>query len=141
VAKHQLTLETGHSSAEDGLLIVREAHKRGVQHIVVTHAMAPPVRMTIPQMQQAARDGAFIEFVYSSTLGPAHVVEIPDFVKAIRAIGPASCILSSDLGQPANPLHPDGLVLFFQALLKEGISQADIDLMSKTNSAKALGLQ
>ena len=141
VAKHQLTLETGHSSAADGLLIVSEAHKRGVQHIVVTHAMSAPVRMTIPQMQQAARDGAFIEFVYSSTLGPSHVVEIPDFAKAIRAISPASCILSSDLGQPANPLHPDGLVVFFQALLKEGISQADIDLMSKINPAKALGLQ
>src|SRR6202043_4087959 len=55
VAKHHLTLETGHSSAEDGLLIVREAHQRGVQHIVVTHAMAAPVRMTLPQMQQAGR--------------------------------------------------------------------------------------
>ena len=40
VAKHQLTLETGHSSATDGLLIVHEARKRGVNHIVVTHAMA-----------------------------------------------------------------------------------------------------
>ncbi len=65
-----ITLETGHSSPADGLLIVREARMRGVQHIVVTHAMASVVRMTIPQMQEAARDGAFIEFVYSSTLGP-----------------------------------------------------------------------
>ena len=141
VAKNQLTLETGHSSAEDGLLIVREAHKKGVQHIVLTHAMAAPVQMTIPQMQQAARDGALIEFAYSSTLGANHVVDIPDYAKAIRAIGPNSCILSSDLGQPANPLHPDGMIMFFQALLKEGISQADIDLMSKTNPARALGLQ
>jgi len=141
VAKHQLTLETGHSSAEDGLLIVHEAHMRGVQHIVVTHAMAAPVLMTIPQMQQAARDGAFIEFVYSSTLGANAVVTIPEFANAIRAVGPNSCILSSDLGQPQNPLHPDGMLMFFQALLKEGIPQADIDLMSKTNPAKALGLQ
>jgi hypothetical protein len=140
-AKHQLTLETGHSSAEDGLLIVHEAHMRGVQHIVVTHAMAAPVRMTIPQMQQAVRDGAFIEFVYSSTLGANAVVTIPEFAKAIRAVGPSSCILSSDLGQPQNPLHTDGMLMFFQALLKEGIPQADIDLMSKTNPAKALGLQ
>jgi len=141
VARHQLLLETGHSSPADGLLIVSEAHKRGVQHIVVTHAMSSVVRMTIPQMQQAARDGAFIEFVYSSTLGSNPVSTIPDFAKAIRAIGPAYCILASDLGQPANPLHPDGMALFFQALLKEGISEADIDLMSKTNPAKALGLQ
>ncbi len=129
VAKNQLTLETGHSSAEDGLLIIHEARQRGVQHIVVTHAMAPEIGMTIPQMQQAARDGAYIEFVYSGTLG------------AIRAVGPNSCILASDLGQVGNPFHPDGLVLFFAALRKEGISQAEIDLMSKTNPAKALGLQ
>ena len=140
VAKHQLTLETGHSSAQDGLLIVHEAHQRGVQHIVVTHAMAPQIAMTIAQMQQAARDGAFIEFVYSGTLGPNAKVGIPDFAKAIRALGPDYCILSSDLGQVGNPLHPDGLVLFFEALRKEGIPQADIDMMSKTNPAKALGL-
>jgi urease gamma subunit len=140
VTRHQLTLETGHSSAKDGLLIVHEAHQRGVQHIVVTHAMAPQIAMTIAQMQEAARDGAFIEFVYSGTLGPNSKVGIPDFAKAIRAVGPDSCILSSDLGQVGNPLHPDGLALFFEALRKEGISQAEIDLMSRMNPAKALGL-
>src|ERR1017187_10860627 len=36
VAQHQLTLETGHSSAEEGLMIIREARQQGVQHIVVT---------------------------------------------------------------------------------------------------------
>ena len=145
VAKHQLTLETGHSSAADGLLIVHAARQAGVQHVVVTHAMADPVRMTIPQMQQAARDGAYIEFVYGATIPPNNgtlaAVSMSDYAKAIRAVGPQLCILSSDLGQPGRPLHPDGLAQFFQALRKEGISQTDIDLMSKTNPARALGLQ
>jgi len=145
VAKHQLTLETGHSSATDGLLIVHAARQAGVQHVVVTHAMADPVRMTIPQMQQAALDGAYIEFVYGATIPPNNgtlaAVSMSDYAKAIRAVGPQLCILSSDLGQPGRPLHPDGLAQFFQALRKEGISQADIDLMSKTNPARALGLQ
>jgi Family of unknown function (DUF6282) len=144
-AKHQLTLETGHSSAEDGLLIVHAARQAGVHHVVVTHAMADPIRMTIPQMQRAAGDGAYIEFVYGATLpannGTPAAVSMSDYVKAIRAVGPQSCILSSDLGQPGRALHPDGLAQFFQALRKEGISQADIDLMSKTNPARALGLQ
>src|SRR5882757_2910125 len=30
VAQHQLTLETGHSSAAEGLMIVHEAHRQGV---------------------------------------------------------------------------------------------------------------
>jgi Family of unknown function (DUF6282) len=139
VQKHQLTLETGHSSAEEGLMVVHEARRVGVEHVIVTHAMSSPVSMTIPQMQEAAKAGAYIEIVYSSLLAPQKLA-LADYVKAIRAVGPASCILSSDLGQPENPLHPDGLLLFFEMLRKAGISQADIDLMSKTNPAHALGL-
>jgi len=144
-AKNQFTLETGHSSAADGLLIVHAARQAGVQHVVVTHAMSDPVRMTIPQMQQAAGEGAYIEFVYGATLpannGAPALLSISDYAKAIRAVGPRSCILSSDLGQPGRPLHPDGMAKFFEALRKQGISQADIDVMSKTNPARALGLQ
>ena len=51
---HQFVLETGHVSAEEALMVVHAAHQRGVSHIVVTHAMAGPINMTIPQMQQAA---------------------------------------------------------------------------------------
>ena len=140
-AKHHLLLETGHSSAEEGLMIVREAHRQGVQHIVVTHAMKSPVEMTISQMQEAAREGAFIEIDYGGLVGPQPQFRIEDYAKAIRQVGPAFCILSSDLGQPGNPLHPDGLAAFFDALRKQGFSQAEIDLMSKTNPARALGLQ
>jgi hypothetical protein len=140
IAKNQLTLETGHSSPEEGLLILREAKRQGVRHMIVTHAMAAPVRMTIPQMQEAAHEGAYVEFVYGALLG-SNALKIEDYVRAIRQLGPASCILSSDLGQVGNPLHPDGLAAFFQALAKQGFSQADIDLMSKTNPARVLGLE
>src|SRR5215471_16123570 len=52
--KHNLTLETGHSSPEECLLIVREGRRQGVRHMVVTHAMLAPVRMSVPQMREAA---------------------------------------------------------------------------------------
>jgi len=140
-AKNQLMLETGHSSAEEGLMLVNEARRQGVQHVVVTHAMQAPVQMSIPQMREAAGQGAYIEFVYGGLLGANRDATRAAYVKAIREVGPASCILSSDLGQPTNPLHPDGLAAFFETLRKEGFSQADIDLMSKTNPARALGLK
>jgi hypothetical protein len=139
-AKHGLMLETGHSSPEECLMIIREARRQGVQHIVVTHAMLAPVRMTIAEMRQAAAEGAYIEFVYNGLIGPNKMFEPADYANAIRAIGPKSCILSSDLGQAGNPLHPDGLAAFFAALAKQGISSSDIELMSKTNPARALGL-
>lgn len=139
-AKNQLTLETGHSSAEEGLMIVKEARREGVRHVVVTHAMASFVNMSIPQMKEAAANGAWIEFVYGELVGADKEHTIGEFAQAIRAVGPASCILASDLGQPGKPLHPDGLAAFFAALRGEGFSRADVDLMSKTNPARALGL-
>lgn len=140
-AKHGLLLETGHISAQEGLLVVREARRQHVAHIVVTHAMMPPVLMSIPQMREAAGEGAYIEFVYNGLIGSSKAYSVDDYVKAIHAIGAKSCILSSDLGQVGNPLHPDGLVAFFKALRDHGVSQQEIDLMSKTNPAHALGLQ
>jgi hypothetical protein len=92
-------------------------------------------------MQEAAKEGAYLEFVYNALIGPNKALEIGDVVKAIRAVGAQHCILSSDLGQAGNPLHPDGLVAFFKALREGGIAAADIDMMAKTNPAKALGLQ
>ncbi len=144
---HDMVLETGHISAEEGDLVVHEAHQRGVTHLVVTHAMAAPVRMTIPQMQAAAQDGAFIEFVYGATLGKNPVVTIGDYAEAIRSVGPKSCIVATDFGavqkppEPQRPLEPQGFLDFMTALHKEGISVADINLMTKTNPALALGLK
>ena len=111
-AKYDLLLETGHASAEESLLIVREAKRLGVRHVVVTHAMISPVSMTITQMQIAARESALLEFVYGATLGQKPEIRFADYARAIRAVGPKACILSSDLGQPGKPLHPVALRLF-----------------------------
>ena len=140
IAKHHLVLATGHSSSEEGLLLIREARRQGVEHIVVTHAMLAPVLMTIPQMQEAAGLGAYIEFVYNALIGPNKSFDMTEYAKAIRAVGIGSSILSSDLGQAANPLHPDGLAAFFAGLKKQGFTDEEIGRMSKVNPAKLLGL-
>ena len=140
-ARRGLIVETGHSAPAEGLAIVRECRRQGVTRIVVTHAMLAPVRMTIAQMQEAAKDGAYLEFVYNGLTGPNREYTAADYARAIRAIGPASCILASDLGQPANPLHPDGLTAFFAALEKDGITPAEIGRMSKTNPESLVGLE
>lgn len=136
IAQHKLVLATGHSSPEEVLLLIREAKRQGVEHIVVTHATNNFVGMSVAQMREAAALGALLEFVWVRP-GTAAVAAT---VQAIRSVGPESCILSSDLGQAANPLHPAGLEGFFAELLKQGLTQAEIDRMSKRNPAVLLGL-
>jgi hypothetical protein len=106
--------------------------------MVITHAMKPPVRMNVDQMKQAAAEGAFLEFDYSALIGANKIFDIGQYTTAIRAVGVAHCIISSDLGQAGNPLHPDGLAAFFKELREQGFSVQEIELMAKKNPAALL---
>jgi hypothetical protein len=137
-AEHDLVLETGHSAPQESLLIIAEAKREGVEHVLVTHAMnSPGGSMTLDEMREAARLGALLELVHS----PMTEEQLRKEADAIRAIGAASFVLSSDLGQPPNPLHTDGLLAMYRGLMAQGISAADIDVMSRKNPARLLGLQ
>jgi hypothetical protein len=141
IAKNDLVLATGHSAPAEGLLLLREGKQQGVRQMIVTHAIQTPVLMNVAQMKEAASLGAFIEFVGGNPEGQAAAARLDGIADAIRQVGPASSILSSDLGQQGNPLPPDGFGLFIQALRARGFSDRDLDVMSKQNPAKLLGLQ
>ncbi len=140
IAKHRLVLATGHVSPQEGLMLVREGRRQGVAHMVVTHAMQAPVLMSVDEMQQAAKEGAFIEFVAGSLTAPGAAARLDGYADAIRKIGPEFCILSSDLGQKGNALPPDGLGAFIDALRARGFSDAQLSRMSRQNPAQILEL-
>ena len=141
IAKHDLIMATGHSSAAEGLLLLDEARRQGVQRLVVTHALNPPISMTVEQMKQAAALGARIEFVGSTMRDAGADARVARFAEAIRAVGPANCILSSDLGQAGNPLPPDGFGEFLVALRAKGFTDAEMQTMARDNPARLLGLR
>ena len=122
-------------------MLLREGRAQGVERMVVTHAMMAPVLMSVPQMQEAARLGAFVEFVGGSVAGAAAATRLDEFRDAIRKIGPEACILSSDLGQRGNALPPDGYGAFLAAMHARGFTDQEIARMSKQNPARLLGLQ
>jgi Family of unknown function (DUF6282) len=141
IKKNNLVLATGHVSPEEGLMLLREGKAQGVQRMVVTHALMAPVLMNVSQMQEAAKLGAFIEFVGGSLAGADASSRMDQFADVIRKVGPESCILSSDLGQRGNALPPDGFGAFLVAMRTRGFSDQDVARMSKQNPAKLLGLQ
>lgn len=150
VVRHDLVLETGHSSAEECLILVRAARKAGVRRMLITHALADPIGMTTAQLKEAARMGAKLECVWLSNLqGPrSHLasmkhwrhVSTADYAKAIRAVGAEHFVLSSDLGQYLNPLPTDGMKAFILELRAAGLSNEHISTMCRKNPAALLGI-
>jgi hypothetical protein len=142
--RKQLALETGHVSAEEALMVIKEARARGIEHVVATHGMAGPTNLSVAQAQEAARMGAYIEFVYGTTLEKGSTLTLEKYAEWIKAVGPAHCILSSDLGGARpypRPMPTQGMLDFMNNLHKQGLSVADINLMAKTNPARVLGLE
>ncbi len=136
IAEHDLVLAMGHSSPEEVLALIPEARSRGVRQILVTHGLGQqPSRSQLAEM---AEQDAVIELVWLA-VGNGEF-SLSDYAAAIREIGPEHFLLSSDLGQEMNPLHPDGLKAFIEGLRAEGVSEADIDLMIRKNPARLLGL-
>ena len=121
-------------------MLLREGRRQGVRHMVVTHAMNAPVLMDVSQMQEAAKLGAFIEFVGGSVAARDAQARIDRFAYAIRRVRPEFTILSSDLGQAGNPSPPDGFGAFLVALRAKGFTEQEVDQMSKQNPARLLGL-
>jgi Family of unknown function (DUF6282) len=136
VAKHGLVIASGHILAEEALMVFREAKRQGVQHMIATHAFDLAGKMTVEQMKEAAKLGAFIEFDYRNTLEGGRM-------DAIRAVGPEFCFISefwTKVDAPKEYAGLAGIGAFAEAMRAHGFTDRELDLMFKENPAKALGL-
>ncbi len=148
VAEHGLVLATGHASAEEALVLVAAARAAGIRQVVVTHALFPPLRARDDQLVALAQSGAWLEFSWLMHAPPPPgpepaaepMVPLGRCVAAIRAVGPASILLSSDFGQAVNRPPPEGLRAFLTALLAAGVPADALDTMVRRNPARVLGL-
>jgi microsomal dipeptidase-like Zn-dependent dipeptidase len=139
IAKYDLSLSTGHSSPAESLMLIQAAREKGIDKIYVQHPLLKRVGMPIEMQKKAASMGALLEYVLGEALGSSE--EFQHWAEAIREVGPEHVLISSDLGQRGRAIHADGYKIVLPRLKKFGFTQAEIDLMTKRNPARFLGLQ
>jgi hypothetical protein len=132
IAKHDMVLATGHLAAPEILAVVKAAKAEGVRRVIVTHPEFTSQRLTVPQQQELAAQGALLERCFTTPY--TGKVSWEDLFANIRAVGVEHSILSSDLGQPFNPPVEDGLPLFADKLLEAGFTEDEIRVMAVDNS-------
>jgi predicted metal-dependent phosphotriesterase family hydrolase len=119
---------------------VPAARKAGVERILVTH---PDLRLSavgVDDQQALADEGAVLEKDVNTLGPPWHSITLDAMVKSIREVGPERCVLATDYGQLHSPSPVDGMRIFIQLCLEQGISQAEIRTMVAENPARLLGL-
>lgn len=151
VARENLVLATGHVHPEEIVAVVRKGKELGVKNMLITHGLTNVPGLTMAQAKEVADMGALIEICFLQFMaGPdaplpflKHWTQInaKHVAAAAKELGAKSVLVSSDLGQSANMTHPDGIEAAFTAIKKEGVADADIELMLKKNPARLLGLE
>jgi len=152
VAKYDLALSTGHVSTDEALMVVRAAKEAGVKKMYVQHPNHGGIVMSMAKMKEAVGMGALIEIVLSGegfTGGRPQTVNRdnpvmdygPQKLADIRELGPANIVISTDLGQPGRVNYAQAFQTAMAVLAKSGFSQSEIDVMTKQNPARLLGLK
>ena len=137
VQQYEMVLGTGHLSPQEQQVLVPEARRRGIK-TVITHAEVTPVPVELTAEFSAL--GAFIEHAYIAlTVGHGEHT-FASIADGIRQAGVSQAILSTDLGQAANPSPPEGFRMFIAGMLQQGFDDGDVRRMVHDNPAQLLGL-
>jgi len=143
IAKNGMILATGHLSPQEGLALIPEARKAGIEKIVVTHPAATFVNYSVDQMREALSRGAtFLEHVFNDcTPQVANPIPPSALGDAIKAVGPGYCIMSTDSGQVVNPPPVKVMAWYIKEMLQYGFSIRAIRTMTIANPGRILGLK
>lgn len=143
VKAYDMVLASGHISPAETFALVEEALAEGISRIIITHPLVVEIsekNFTMEDLRKLGQMGTYIEHTYVGFL-PNELRHDPQkMVEAIRTVGAEHCIMSSDLGQDANPSAAEGMRMFIALLLQNGITEHEIELMAKLNPAKLLDL-
>jgi len=139
IKQYDLTLATGHVTADEMVAIVDAAKQRGIERIIVTHPDMGPMFTdpTLEQLRQVTQQGAFAEITTAELNGASNRESA---VRVIRELGPEHVIVASDSGLVGLPNHTDALIMAARVLREEGFSEDDLALLFKDNPARVLGL-
>ncbi len=136
IGKHDMVLATGHISPAEMPAVIRAAAEHKVRRLVITHPEFPTTCLTIDQQRELTKFDVYFERCFTTAY--TNKVSWEGMFNNIRAIGPSTTILSTDLGQSNNPFVDDGLALFIQKLLDADFSENDIQRMASHNAAQVL---
>lgn len=151
IARENLVLATGHIHAKEVVAVVKRAKALGVKNILITHGLTNIPGLSREQILEVAQMGAVIEYCYMQSMAGADAqhgwmkhwkkVTLKDLARVVAMIGSDHVLLSTDLGQHGNMTPPDGMEDMISGLMKEGVSKADIDQMTRRTPARLLGLE
>jgi len=135
-----IILGTAHLSKKEIFVLAQFATTQGFKKMLITHPYFDPPKLTVSDQVELAEMGATIELCGGNLYPIPGVARLSDYFHTISEVRTHSLIISSDAGQPRKSLPAEVLRVFTQCLMEKGVTQKQIDEMTKDNPARLLGL-
>lgn len=135
IAANDIIMGSGHLTWPELIALVKGAKKAGAK-LVIDHPHLDFINLSIEQQKEIAAEGAYLNYCFSEITPKWNNITVKELAKQIREIGSEHIVMSSDLGQVHNSYPAEGLRVYIQVLLEEGITADEIDLMLRKNPAK-----
>lgn len=128
VKRYDASLATGHLSPEESVLLCREGRKRGVR-MILTHPEFPRTFMEAPIQKEMADIGVLVEKTWFNIAQGR--VTAAEMAATIQMVGSGHVFLATDRGQAGLPSPVSEYKRFLEALLQEGITEAQLRDMAQ----------
>lgn len=140
IGEANITLATGHLSAEEVAVLIDAAKKVHIEKILIQHADLGIAPVSIEIQKELARKGAIIEKCYLACSEDFQDLSISEMAKSIKEIGAESCALVTDYGQEHNISPIEALSRYVGEMIEAGITEREIEKMIVDNPKKLLGI-
>ncbi len=143
VADADVILATGHQSAEEIPILVKEAFATGVRKIVINHPEHRVVGMSCAAQRELRKEfPVFFERCYSQPGAKKgdYVSNFEENLRAIEEVGIESTVLASDAGQTENPSWAECWERTFAFFRARGMHDDELRQMTAVTPARLLGL-
>ncbi len=139
IARHRMVLATGHLGRDEIFAVVDAALEEGVEEIVVTHPEFPSQNLDVSDQRALAERGALLERCFTTPY--TGKVAWERWIENTRLVGSRHSLLSTDLGQLANPPVEDGMAQMVDRLLAAGFDEEEVHVMAVVNTRRVAGAQ
>jgi hypothetical protein len=136
---YDAVLATGHISRDEVMAVIAYGAEIGHTRLVVTHPEFVVPNLGLADMKILRDMGAMFEFCAVNTFPLTRLHSIDQIRDMIMGVGPEHCYITTDAGQPFNPIPPETMRVFAQSLHESGVEEATLRVLAIDNPKKVIG--
>lgn len=140
VKASNVILGTAHLARDEIFKLAAFCNKLGFNNLLITHPYFDPPKLSVEEQVKLYELGATIELCGGNLYPIPGTAKLADYLGSISTLGAKAFVISSDSGQPRKSMPAEVLRVFSQCLIDKGVTQEEIDIMTKENPRHLLDI-